>query len=365
MKKIFTTLAMAAFAMTGFAQSSQEYLRVEFDMPIVNDGSGKTSVASGMKDDYTYCNPLHQYLDFPAGGNLKAVGTVGEMGFRAQSNNVTETSTFYLDNGRVTWTTAGNTAPAQYRYQVDHITKITAYSLPVEKVQLLDSTTTHNITFIGNDQVYRVSEFTFNRLPRNVAELKTLMENPDGSRVEAAKNPLFVAAVMYLVWPRLLDCSQDCREMIDYLYGTQYPQLQTVGISNQSFQNVCISQFTGNNGKDYGGGMQHNNLFQHFAGATPGNQYKPNGKDYWSGPYKVRVAWDRNTPLEYSGQMRATVARLLLMPNPDGTTKNDISFEEPTAHIVKLRSTNNNGWFFMDGEKIYYTKGKDQYDDSF
>jgi hypothetical protein len=198
-----------------------------------------------------------------------------------------------------------------------------------------------------------------------VAELKTLMENADGSRTAAANNPLFVAAVMYLVYPRLLDCSQDCREMIDFLFGTQYAQLQTTGIANVTFQDLCIAQFTGNNGKDYGGGMQHNNLFQHFAGATPGNQYKPNGKDYWTGPYKVRVAWDANTPMEYSAQKRAYIARLLLMPNPDAETKDQISFEDPTAHIVKLRSTNSNGWFMMDGEKIYFSKGKDQYDDSF
>ena len=61
----------------------------------------------------------------------------------------------------------------------------------------------------------------------------------------------------------------------------------------------------------------------------------------------------------------AKIPRLLLMPNPDAETKDQISFEDPTAHIVKLRSTNSNGWFVMDGEKIYYTKGKDQYDDSF
>jgi hypothetical protein len=77
------------------------------------------------------------------------------------------------------------------------------------------------------------------------------------------------------------------------------------------------------------------------------------------------VAWDANTPTEYSAQKRATIARLLLMPNPDAETKDQISFEDPTAHIVKLRSTNSNGWFVMDGEKIYYSKGKDQYDDSF
>ena len=55
-----------------------------------------------MKDDFTYCNPLHEYLVFPAGGNLLAVGTANDMGFRTTTSNVTETSAFYLDNGRVT-----------------------------------------------------------------------------------------------------------------------------------------------------------------------------------------------------------------------------------------------------------------------
>lgn len=360
MKKLFSTLAVAAIAMTAFAQETQQYFRVEFTVPIVGynipAGQSNNSVAATMKDDYTYCNPEHEYLDFQA---------ANPMSFRTTTSNVTETSSFYLENGRTTWTTAGSTAPAKYPYDVDKIKKITAYSLPVEPVHLLDSTTTHEITFIGNNKKYRVSEFTFDRLPRNVAELKTLIEpNGDGVRV-GCDNPLYVAAVMYLIWPRLLDNSQDCRDMVDYMFGTQYSQLNTVGISNQSFQNVCISQFTDNKGKDANGFLQHYQLFQHFAGATPGNQYKPNGKDYWTGPYKVRVAWDPQTPTEYSGQMNATIARLMLMPNPDATDKADISFEDPTAHLVKLRSTKKNGWFFIDGEKIYYSKGKDQRDDDF
>lgn len=372
MKKILFSIALAAAAMTANAQpltatatQYQMYHKVEFTVPVVPDGSGVTAVSQGMKDDYTYCNPEHKYLVFPAGGNQKAVGTVGNMGFRTTTGSVTETSAFYLDNGRTTWTTPGNTAKANYPYQVDKIKMISAFSIPVETVKLLDSTATHEITFIGNGKKYKVSEFRFNRLPRNVAELKTLIEGSDGKRVEACKNPLFIAAVMYLVWPRLLDCSQDCREMVDYMYGTQYSQLNTVGISNQSFQNLCIGTFSDNGGKDAGGFWLHNNLFQHFDGATPGNQYKPNGNDYWTGPYKVRVAWDPNTPTEYSAQYNATIARLLLMPNPSATSKADISFEDCTAHLVKLRGTKNNGWFMLDGEKIYFTKGKQQRDDDF
>ena len=366
MKKIFTTLAMAAFAMTSFAQATQQYWRVEFDMPIVSDGSGKTSVAAGMKDNYTYCNPEHQYLDFQANGTLTAKGQANPMGFRATTNQVSENSTFYLENGRTAqYNTSTNQATIEkYPYQVDHITKITAYSIPVEKVELIDSTTTHEYTYFGNNKTYRVAEFTFNRLPRNVAELKTLMEDGNGARVEAAKNPLFVAAVMYLVCPRLLDCSQDCRDMIDYLFGTQYTQLNTYGISNKTFQDLCIGTF---GGVDYAGMPTHNNLFQHFAGATPSNQYKPNGKGYGydNGPYKVRVGWALNDPVVYSGQMKCDVANLVLFPNPDATQKDDASFDDPTAHVSKLRATNKNGWFMMDGERSYFSKGKDQYDTDF
>ena len=359
MKKILFTVAMAAIGMTAFAQNkatatpSKSYYRVEFTVPIVGTNSGSNnSVAATMKDDYTYCNPEHQYLDFQADNG---------MWFRTTTTTVTENSSFYLENGR----TAQGGANAKYPYLVDKIKKITAYSQPVQKVTLVDSTTTHNITFVGDGKTYKGAEFTFNRLPRNVAELKTLIEDAQGNRVEACKNPLFVAAVGYLVWPALLNCSQDCRDMVNYLYGTHYSQLNTVGIANTDFQNLCIGWFTDNGGKDLGGFYLHNNLFQHFAGASPGNAYKPNGKDYWTGPYKVRVVWDSAQAFETSGQLNATIARILLMPNPDATSKADISFESPNAHIVKLRGTNKNGWFLFDGHKNYYSKGKQQRDDDF
>ena len=279
------------------------------------------------------------------------------MTFRSTTTNYNEYSSYYLENGRTTWTTAGKTAASKYPYLVDRIKKITAYSLPVEKCELIDSTATHEITFIGDGEKYKVSEFTFNRLPRNVAELKQLVEDANGKRLAACNNPLYVAALMHLVWPRLLDCSQDCREMIDYLYGTQYEALNTVGIANKSFQQVCIAQY--GDFKDLGGGWKHYNLFQFFAGATPGNCYKPNGKDYWTGPYKVRVGWYFPEPTAHSSQKNCTIAKLVLMPNPDATSKDDIGFEQPLPRNYTLRSTNNNGWFFESCE-VFYGLGKDQ-----
>jgi hypothetical protein len=375
MKKIFTTFALAAFAMTSFAQSPkyQQYFRVEFNVPIVNDGSGKTSVAA-MGDDYTYCNPDHNivvngqnhgYIDIQAGGNLNCYGTVGNFTFRPQTNNITESSAFFFENGRY----GQDNAKANWNYQLESgswgivINNITAYSLPVEKVSLIDSTATHDYTFIGDNKTYKVSEFTFNRLPRNVAELKTLLEDENGNRVEACNNPLFIGAVVYLVLPRLLDCSYDCRDMINYLYGVQYTQLHTTGIGNGDFQNLCIGKFQ----IEKSGYNQHNNLFQHFAGATPGNQYKPNGKGYGydNGPYKVRIGWDTASPLIWSGDLNANVAKLILFPNPDATDKGDISFETASPHTVTLRPTKKNGWFVWSEIKSYYSIGKQQRDDDF
>ena len=358
MKKIFTTLAMTAFVMTGFAQQYQQYWRVEFTVPITGNAYGtNNAVAATMKDNYTYCNAENEYLDFQANGNLTARGEANAMGFRTTST-ASANSSFYLENGRLVQGGVVQTYP----YLVDKIKKITAYSIPVEKVSLIDSIPTRDVVFIGNNKTYRASDFTFNRLPRNVAELKTLMENADGSRVEATNNPMFLAAVTYLVVPRLRDCSQDCWDMLNYLWGVQYSQLNTIGVSNGSFQDQCISKFSGNGCKDGNGFWLTNKLYQHFAGASPLNEYCPDGKNhgYDNGPYKVRVAWDTASPIMHSGQLNTDIARLLLWPNPDATDTADISFEELAAHIVQVRATKKNGWFMHDGEKIYFQQGKDQ-----
>ena len=374
MKKIFTLIAVAAFATTSFAQKTQQYFRVEFNAPIVNDASGKTSVAAE-GDIYTYCNPDHNkvvngenhgWIDIQAGGNLNCYGTVGNFTFRPQvPSNITESSAFFLENGRY----GQDNAKADWKYQLEsstwgiRINNITAYSIPVEKVSLIDSTATHEYKFPGDNKTYKVSEFTFNRLPRNVAELKTLLEDENGKRVEACNNPLFIGAVVYLVLPRLLDCSYDCRDMINYLYGVKYSQLSTTGISNGDFQNLCIGWFN----KDGNGYYQHNTLFQHFAGATPGNQYKPNGKGYGydNGPYKVRIGWDLADPLIHSGNLNVDLAKLNLFPNPDATDKGDMSHESASPLTVQLRPTKKNGYFVHSEIKSYYAKGKDQRDDDF
>ena len=177
------------------------------------------------------------------------------------------------------------------------------------------------------------------------------------------KNPLFVAACLIAVWPRILDCSQDCRDMIDYLYGKHYSQLNTTGVSNQVFQDVCTSGLVG---KDGAGQWQFNSLFGYFDGATPSNQYKPNGKGYDQGPYKVRVGWHPSSPLTPVGQWgNKQMAKICLFPNPSATDLADMGFENPDLRFVELRETSKNGWFVSDKEKAVTMSMKDQFDTDF
>lgn len=369
MKRIFTACFMAAAAMSSFAQvENQQYFKVEFTVPVSLEGKNYTgsnnSVSATMKDDYTYCNPEHEYLVFPA--------TENPCWFDNATHNYSENSSYYFKTMR---TTQAGLVENNNNFLCDKISQISAFSLPVEQCVLIDSTETFRINegdprFQGDypttpsHKYYDIAEFTFNRMPRNVAELKTLMENPDGTRNEACNNPLFIGAVCYFIWPRLLECSQDCRDMWDYMYGKHYAALNTVGIANATFQNACIAQYSG---KDAAGAYKHYNAYQFFAGATPGNGYKPNGTGYGEeGPFKVRIGWDVKDPMTYDATRQCYVASLLLFPNPaEGATRDDISFEYPVGHVIKLRSTKKNGWFLSDGEKSFYAIGKAQYDNEF
>ena len=109
MKKLFTTIAMAVVAMSAFSQAYQQYFRVEFNCPITADGSGKTSVGQ-MGDSYTYCNPEHNvivngekhgWILIQAGGNLTAYDEpAGNLTFRPQTANISNSTAFFLENAR-------------------------------------------------------------------------------------------------------------------------------------------------------------------------------------------------------------------------------------------------------------------------
>lgn len=363
MKKIFLALALSALTLSGFAQAQQNYVRVEFNVPMTSyddpksDKSG-TAVAQGMKDNYIYVNPAHQYLDFNV--------TEHPFGYRSTTNNFNEYSYYYFKQTRNTQTYIEDTKN-NYPYDVQKVTSMTTYSIPVEKVNFISNpadTIPQKFHFIGDNKDYMVGEFTFDRLPRNVAELKTLIEpNGDGKRAHC-HNPMYVAAVMYLVLPRLLDCSQDCRDMIDYLFGKfNKEKVETYGISNRTFQNICTATYNTNFGHDKSNKYwDHNHLFQFFKGALPSNQYKPNGKGYGydDGPYTVYVAWDNQAPVMRSGDLACQTYCFNLISDPHLTNKADLAFETPEPQKVYVRDTKKHGCFFYSNVEMYFARGKDQ-----
>lgn len=355
MKKIFSALALAAFALSSFAQATQEYMRVEFTVPMTEydeEDTGKTgtALAAGQKDNYIYVNPRHQYLDFNV--------TEHPLTFRSTTTSIDGKKSMYLHQIRNTQSNKEDNT-AKYPYDIDYISSITQYSIPVEKVELIDSVPAKEVMINSekSEKAWRISEFRFNRLPRNVAELKTLIEpNGDGVRTHC-HNPEFIVAVGYLIAPRLLDCSQDCRDMFDYLCGKW--DGRNVAFSNADFQDLCISSYSGGGDGENGGGKDsngvywdNNHAFQWFDGALPSNQYLPNGKSYDAadGPFKVYVCREV-TPMAKD--------RYFLISHPYDTNRANRAMDSPDACVVFVAKTNQ-GFYLDKNMKNYFARGKAQ-----
>ena len=358
MKKILTSLAFGVISLASFAQATQEYMRVTFNVPMADyeePKSGKTGtpVSAGMKDSYVYINPEHQYIDFNVSEH--------PLTFRTTAT-VKETGSFYLQQIRNTQSYVED-KNAQFPYDCDRIESITQYSIPVEKVELMEAVPVKQMPYLGQKKPgggdliqYNVWEYTFNRLPRNVAELKTLMEDGNGNRIQRCyDDPAFIVAVMYLLTPRFLDCSQDCRDMIDYMFG-KFHSARGVNFrsSNADFQDLCTAKYNGNFGKDANCTYwNHNHVYEWFKGAIPSNQYKPNGKDYGydNGPYTVYVLQDQNP---------ADSGKFYLISNPYEEIRANYVMDGPTSCPVFVKKTSNDGWFFENNFKNYFAAGKDQ-----
>lgn len=367
MKKILTTLAFAAISLAGFAQATQQYMRVTFNVPVTDydypgDPNKKgTSVAAGMADSYIYLNPLQPYIDLNVSEH--------PLTFRSTTTNFNEKSAFYLHQVRNTQTYV-NDNKADFPYDLDRIESITQYSIPVEKVELIEAKPkaiipyNHKLIPGGREEMkYSVWEYTFNRLPRNVAELKTLMEDANGNRIQRCyDDPAFIVAAMYLTVPRMLDCAQDARDMADYLFGRGHSARSGVyGVSNPDMQNVCKGGRYNANGKGKDANCTYwdqNHAYQWFKGGKPSNQYKPNGKGYGydNGPYTVFVLQD----IALSTGLPMKDDRFFLISDPYVENSCDLVFDNPEAAVVYLKKTANDGWFFDINWANYFAKGKDQ-----
>lgn len=229
-------MALTIAAATVSAQSVT-YFRVQFSE---NLEQVKTYAADGK----TFFNPAYDYIDFK--GTLPF--THG-----SKSGNVDENAYFYIGNtpnDKTAFTLAKTDGTLA-------IKKVSAYSQPIQTITVSSEEGTWTN---GKKQV----TFTFNALPRNIEELKTL----EVDNRKYFESQYFVTALFICCLNRIADNSADAWEMINYLRT----HTTTVGmngislVSNLNMQQVAQSDLVG---KDTNGYPVVNGLRSFFAGSSP------------------------------------------------------------------------------------------------
>lgn len=313
MKKIFATLALTLATAVVSAQQSVTYFRVQFS-------DNLEQVKTYGSDGKTFFNPAYDYLDFK--GSLPF--THGSL-----SGNVDENAYYYI----------GNAPNDRTRFQLAKtdgtlaIKKVSAYSQPVETITVSEEEGTYTN---GKKQF----TYTFNALPRNIEELKTL----EVDNRKYFESQYFVTALFICCLNRIADNSADAWEMINYLRT----HTATVGINGiQNVSNLDMQQIVESNlvGKDSNGFPKVNGLHSFFTGATPENLYTP------TTPYKVTVVEAAADPILTENGV--TYARLHVICG---------GADSPQGPLT-LRKTNNHGWLIWDGEKGFTMSKKVQKED--
>lgn len=313
MKKIFVTLALTLVTAAASAQSVT-YFRVQFSENL-------EKVSTYAADGKTFFNPAYDYLDFK--GSLPF--THGSL-----SGNVDANAYYYI----------GNTPNDRTRFQLAKtdgtlaIKKVSAYSQPIETITVTEEEGTYAVN--GKKQF----TYTFNALPRNIEELKTL----EIDNRKYFESQYFVTALFICCLNRMADNSADAWEMINYL-RTHTATVGTNGIqlvSNLDMQNIVQSNLVG---KDSNGFPKVNGLRSFFAGATPENLYTP------TTPYKVTVVEAAADPIITENDV--TYAKLHVISGGADSAQGPLT----------LRKTNNHGWLIWDGEKAFTMSKKAQKED--
>jgi len=314
MKKTIFALALTLATTAAMAQQSVTYFRVQF-----SENLEKVKVYAA--DGKTFFNPAYDYLDFKDALPF----THGSL-----SGNVDEYAYYYIGNSptdRTNFGLAKNDGSLA-------IKKVSAYSQPIETITVSEEEGTYTN---GQKQV----TFTFNALPRNIEELKTLeVENR-----KYFESQYFVTALFICCLNRIADNSADAWEMINYLRT----HTATVGknginlVSNVDMQNIVQSNLVG---YDSNGNPKVNGLRSFFAGSSPENLYTP------STPYKVTVVEAAADPIT-TGNDGVVYAKLHVISSGADTPQGPLT----------LRKTNNHGWLLWDGEKTFTMDKKDQTED--
>lgn len=311
MKKTISLLTMLVAVLTASAQSVT-YFRVQFSENL-------EQVKQYAADGVTFFNPAYDYLDFK--GSLPF--THGSV-----SGNVDANAYYYIGNSpqdRTKFTLAKTDGTLA-------IKKVSAYSQPVQTITVSEQVGT-STRFAGK----KTYTYTFNALPRNIEELKTLEVNNRAY----FESPHFVTALFICCLNRLADNSADAWEMINYLRT----HTATVGkngiqlVSNLVMQNIVQSNLVG---YDDNGFPVVNGLRSYFAGSSPANLYTP------TEPYQVVVIEHATETFRTEGG----VDYAYLYVESSGA-------DSPQGSLV-LRKTNNHGWLISDGEQHFTMKKKNQ-----
>lgn len=290
---------------------SVPYFRVQFAKKLLE-------VKSYAGDGYTFFNPAKDYLDF----KYYLPFTHANNDYKVDAN-----SFYYIGTGpdpkvRTRFTLAETTDPLA-------IKQVTAYNQAIKTITVSSSREPSEV-----EGVKKIT-YTFNALPRNIEELKTLEVNDR----EYFKSPHFVTALFICCLNRLPDNSTDTWEMINYLrtHTATVGEDNIMKISKDNTENVVQNLLE----DDTHGFPSVNGLRSYFAGSSPDNKYTP------TTPYQVTIVEKSDIYVTKDGNLYAK-----LYVESSG-------YDNPVGPL-KLRKVEGHDWLVYSGESVFAKKMKPQ-----
>lgn len=290
---------------------SVPYFRVQFTENLLE-------VKKYAADGFTFFNPAYDYLDFKYSLPFTDSNLSGEPAYEYY---------YYIGTGpdpkeRTRFAIAKTDGSLA-------IKKVTAYNQPVKFITV--STEGFSRELNGK----RYITYSFNALPRNIEELKTLEVN----NREYFSSPHFVTALFICCLNRITDNSADAWNMINYLrtHTATVGENNILKVSNVDMQNMVQNLLD----KDSNGYPVSNGLRSYFAGSSPDNQYTP------TTPYKVTIVEQSDM---YTTEDGILCAKLYVQS----------SGSDNLIGPLKLRKIEDHGWLVYSGEQVFTKKMKTQ-----
>ena len=286
---------------------SVPYYRVQFTENLL-----EVKKYAASTDNFTFFNPAYDYLDF----KYPLPFTDSNISGQPASDYF-----YYI----------GNTPKDRTRFAIAKtdgslaIKKIWVYNQPVQFIN------------VSSDELSEMSEgkraitYTFNALPRNMEELKTL----EVSNREYFQSPHFVTALFICCLNRITDNSSDAWHMINYLrtHTATVGENNIYKVSNVAMQDIAQRLME----KDSNGYPACNGLRSYFAGSSPDNKYTP------TEPYQVTVVEQSDA---YTTEDGVLCAKLYVKSSGSNNL----------IGPLKLRKVEGHGWLVYSGEQVFTKK---------